>query len=83
MMGRVRLAIQESLENRDLVRKRNEDLNNFVWVLDFPLFSLGEETGTIESTHHPFTAPHPDDAKLLEEKRDLFNIRSLVNNLIC
>ncbi|HRX19481.1 MAG: aspartate--tRNA ligase [Gemmatimonadetes bacterium] len=33
----------------------------FAWVVDFPLFEQEPETGAWIFTHHPFTAPHPDD----------------------
>ena len=36
-----------------------------LWVADFPLFEVSEETGEIQACHHPFTSPHPDDLKLL------------------
>lgn len=40
------------------------------WVVDFPLFESSEADGIaadreLQSTHHPFTAPHPDDERLL------------------
>ncbi len=38
----------------------------FCWVVDFPLFEQDAETGTHVPAHHPFTAPHPDDAGHLE-----------------
>jgi aspartyl-tRNA synthetase len=38
----------------------------FVWVVDFPLFEPDPATGERVFAHHPFTAPHPDDADLLE-----------------
>jgi aspartyl-tRNA synthetase len=38
----------------------------FCWVVDFPLFERDAETGTHVPAHHPFTAPHPDDAAHLE-----------------
>ena len=34
----------------------------FAWVVDFPLFEPDPETGKPIPAHHPFTAPHPDDA---------------------
>ncbi|KAI5704350.1 hypothetical protein M8J75_004335 [Diaphorina citri] len=34
------------------------------WVVDFPLF-LPSDSGTLESAHHPFTQPHPEDEHLL------------------
>jgi aspartyl-tRNA synthetase len=36
-----------------------------LWVVDFPLFEVSEETGEIQACHHPFTSPHPDDLDLL------------------
>ena len=38
----------------------------FCWVVDFPLFEPDPETGTHTFAHHPFTAPHPEDAGYLE-----------------
>jgi aspartyl-tRNA synthetase len=38
----------------------------FLWVVDFPLFELDAATGQHVPAHHPFTAPHPDDAARLE-----------------
>ena len=43
------------------------NLPGYTWVTEFPLFELNEETGMIESTHHPFTSPHPDDEHILWE----------------
>jgi aspartyl-tRNA synthetase len=41
------------------------DALEFLWVTDFPMFERDHETGALGATHHPFTAPHPDDAGLL------------------
>ena len=41
------------------------DVNEFVWVTDFPMFERDHETGALAAVHHPFTAPHPDDVALL------------------
>jgi aspartyl-tRNA synthetase len=38
----------------------------FCWIVDFPLFEEDPETGAHAPAHHPFTAPHPDDASFLE-----------------
>lgn len=40
------------------------DCMNFLWVTDFPLLEKSEDG--FAATHHPFTAPHPDDLHLLE-----------------
>lgn len=83
LMGRVRTMIMESLEERGLVPKRSASKElKFAWVLDFPMFTENEETGALESTHHPFTAPHPEDAHRLRAKQDLRTIRSLAYDLV-
>jgi aspartyl-tRNA synthetase len=38
----------------------------FCWVVDFPLFEKDEATGEWVFTHHPFTSPHPDDARFFD-----------------
>lgn len=82
LMGKFRLALIESLEDRDLVPKRSTNSNQFLWVTDFPMFSFNEETGIWESTHHPFTAPHPEDENNLENMTDLQSVRSLAYDLV-
>ena len=39
----------------------------FAFVTEFPLFEAGDDEGSLNSVHHPFTAPIPEDAGLLEE----------------
>ncbi len=39
-----------------------------VWIEDYPLFEKDDETGSLTPMHHPFTAPHPVDIKLLENE---------------
>lgn len=38
---------------------------HFLWIVDFPLFEVSKETGALQSAHHPFTAPNPEDLNLL------------------
>lgn len=65
MLGHLRLKCAELLESCG-VSVRDPSVFRFLWVLDFPLFLASEdEQGKLESAHHPFTAPLPEDAHLL------------------
>lgn len=58
------------------LRKDKKDVNElaFAWTIDFPLFTEqseedyfhGSGKSKFAPSHHMFTAPHPDDIKLLE-----------------
>jgi aspartyl-tRNA synthetase len=44
----------------------DESRNEFLWVLDFPLFAPDEETGGWTFVHHPFTGVVPGHEELME-----------------
>uniref|UniRef100_A0A8C9VIP7 Aspartyl-tRNA synthetase 2, mitochondrial n=1 Tax=Scleropages formosus TaxID=113540 RepID=A0A8C9VIP7_SCLFO len=65
LLGKLRLYCAELLEEKG-VALRDPTAFHFLWVVDFPLFlPKKEEPGELESAHHPFTAPHPEDADRL------------------
>ena len=39
-----------------------------LWVVDFPLLELDEETGHYHAMHHPFTSPKPGQLELLNSR---------------
>jgi len=45
---------------------RNPDEFAPLWVVDFPLLELDEETGNYHAMHHPFTSPKPGQLPLLD-----------------
>ncbi|MBT3871427.1 MAG: aspartate--tRNA ligase [Flavobacteriaceae bacterium] len=57
-------ALRMELAERLGLRKTNEFAP--LWVLDFPLLELDEETGHYHAMHHPFTAPKPGQIDLLD-----------------
>jgi len=55
---------------REHLGKKFQDKNRmeFLWVTDFPLFFYNEEEKRLDSNHHPFTAPRPEDIPLLDSQ---------------
>ncbi|CAB3243989.1 unnamed protein product [Arctia plantaginis] len=61
-LGDIRLLIAKLLGANNLLPVK-QDVSP-LWVVDFPLFLKGDNG--LETCHHPFTAPHPDDIHLLD-----------------
>lgn len=80
-LGKLRLFAALILQRHNLLHLKG--MFNFLWVVDFPLFSRidSQDIGSVytllqqqqqqqqqlqwQPTHHPFTAPHPDDIDLV------------------
>lgn len=65
ILGRVRLEAAQLLVARDLLVLDPNDYK-FLWVIEFPLMLFDEEAGRYVASHHPFTAPVPEDSALLK-----------------
>ncbi len=51
---------QECARRLDLI---DAAAQQFLWVVDFPMFEEDPDTGALAAVHHPFTAPHPADMR--------------------
>jgi aspartyl-tRNA synthetase len=65
ILGRIRLEAAALLQKRGKLTIRPDDWK-FLWVVDFPLMSYDEAENRYVATHHPFTAPVPDDVSFLD-----------------
>ncbi|KAM9961353.1 hypothetical protein ACTFIR_004193 [Dictyostelium discoideum] len=66
-LGKTRIYCANLLKELNLLKLDPQQFN-FLWVVDFPLFTPSDymnEQSALLSTHHPFTAPHPEDIDLL------------------
>lgn len=53
---------------------------SFLWVTEFPMFRLDDETGDIVAEHHPFTLPTADTLEFLQE--DPLRVRGSLYDLV-
>lgn len=75
-LGEVREMLAQVLKSKNLL-KITDSVEPF-WIVDFPLFLKGENG--LESCHHPFTSPHPDDLQLLDSEP--LKVRSLAYDIV-
>ncbi|XP_014205431.1 aspartate--tRNA ligase, mitochondrial isoform X1 [Copidosoma floridanum] len=62
LLGKIRVELINILESKGMhIRSSSYE---FVWIYDFPLFTESD-CKVLETTHHPFTQPHPEDINKL------------------
>ncbi len=62
----------------DYIKK---DCYEFCWIVDFPMYEIGEESGELEFCHNPFSMPQ-GGLKALEEQ-DPLDILAYQYDLVC
>lgn len=83
-------AIAKYKTDKPDLRENKDDPNElaFAWTVDFPLFTEqssedfyhGSGSAKFAPSHHMFTAPHPDDIKLLD--KEPMKVRGLQHDLV-
>ena len=58
-----------------------KDCYEFCWIVDFPMYEIGEESGELEFCHNPFSMPQ-GGMKALEEN-DPLSILAYQYDLVC
>ena len=76
ILGRVRSECAVMLE-----LTKGSSAFNFLWVVDFPLLALDEESGQWCAVHHPFTRPNPEDLAQLDAG-DYANVRAVAYDVV-
>jgi aspartyl-tRNA synthetase len=58
----------------------DKDKLEFLWIVDFPMFSYNEEKKRLDSNHHPFTSPKLEDIEKLDSEP--LNVKSIAYDLV-
>jgi aspartyl-tRNA synthetase len=66
ILGKIRLYCAEVLQ-KDGKLTLDPRRFDFLWVVEFPLLAFDKEQNRWYSSHHPFTAPVPEDIPLLKD----------------
>ncbi|MCL2833398.1 MAG: aspartate--tRNA ligase [Treponema sp.] len=75
MAGQIRAELGKRLGLID------EDAFEFCFIIDFPMYSIGEETGAIEFTHNPFSMPQGEMEAL--QTMDPLEIKAFQYDFVC
>jgi aspartyl-tRNA synthetase len=58
-----------------------QDVYKFCWIVDFPMYEIGEESGKLEFCHNPFSMPQGGLKALLE--KDPLDILAYQYDIVC
>lgn len=63
LLGKIRVEFTNFLESKGEIIRSSD--YKFAWIFDFPLFTMNDDTKALETMHHPFSQPHPEDIQHL------------------
>lgn len=75
LAGKARTKIGQEL---DLLEK---NVFKFCWIVDFPMYEMDEDTGTIDFSHNPFSMPQGGMDAL--ENQDPLTIKAFQYDIVC
>lgn len=58
-----------------------DDCFKFCWIVDFPMYEIGEESGELQFSHNPFSMPQGGLQALLEE--DPLDVLAYQYDIVC
>ena len=70
ILGNLRLRLAQNLHLID------KNVQQFLWVVDFPLLEYSEEEKRYVARHHPFTSPKLQDINLLDKNPEMVRARA-------
>ncbi|MCD7858838.1 MAG: aspartate--tRNA ligase [Firmicutes bacterium] len=79
-------GVARSLMGRRLPGHFDEEQYALCWIVDFPMYEIGEESGALEFCHNPFSMPRGGMQALLEAEGDtekLLAIHANQYDLVC
>lgn len=72
-------VIRKTIGNRfDIYKKKN--CYEFCWIVDFPMYEIGEESGVLEFCHNPFSMPQNGECI---DRMDPLQILAYQYDLVC
>lgn len=74
--GIMRTMLGNAIENLS-----DKEKYEFCWIVDFPMYEIGEESGKLEFCHNPFSMPQGGMEAL--EKQDPLDILAYQYDLVC
>ena len=74
--GVIRKTVGNAVE-----KYRDKERYEFCWIVDFPMYEIGEESGELEFCHNPFSMPQGGLKALCEE--DPLSINAYQYDLVC